>query len=271
MTKAIEVRNLNFKYSNGTEALRDISFSIDKGSKTALLGPNGSGKSTLIMHLNGIILPQRGKVIIDGKEVNKKTEQEIKKKVGVVFQDPDDQVFSTTVWEDVAFGPINMGMTEEIVREKVEKALKLVGMWQLKDRMPYHLSYGQKKRVALAGILAMDSDIIVLDEPGAYLDPRGKQDLFEILNELHGNKKTLVIATHDINLVAEWADRIIILKEGQLLREGDRNLLLEEEILIQANLTLPIVSSIFLQACYQRSKVPVTVEEAVNILKRVMR
>lgn len=271
MTKAIEVKNLNYKYSNGTEALRDISFSIDKGSKTALLGPNGSGKSTLIMHLNGIILPQRGKVIIDGKEVNKKTEQEIKKKVGVVFQDPDDQVFSTTVWEDVAFGPINMGMTEEIVREKVEKALKLVGMWQLKDRMPYHLSYGQKKRVALAGILAMDSDIIVLDEPGAYLDPQGKQDLFEILNELHGNKKTLVIATHDINLVAEWADRIIILKEGQLLKEGDRSLLLEEEILIQANLTLPIVSSIFLQACYQRSKVPVTVEEAVNILKRVMR
>lgn len=271
MTKAIEVKNLNYKYSNGTEALRDISFSIDKGSKTALLGPNGSGKSTLIMHLNGIILPQRGKVIIDGKEVNKKTEQEIKKKVGVVFQDPDDQVFSTTVWEDVAFGPINMGMTEEIVREKVEKALKLVDMWQLKDRMPYHLSYGQKKRVALAGILAMDSDIIVLDEPGAYLDPQGKQDLFEILNELHGNKKTLVIATHDINLVAEWADRIIILKEGQLLKEGDRSLLLEEEILIQANLTLPIVSSIFLQACYQRSKVPVTVEEAVKILKRVMR
>lgn len=114
-------------------------------------------------------------------------------------------------------------------------------------------------------------DIIVLDEPGAYLDPRGKQDLFEILNELHGNKKTLVIATHDINLVAEWADRIIILKEGQLLKEGDRSLLLEEEILIQTNLTLPIVSSIFLQACYQRSKVPVTIEEAVNILKRVMR
>jgi len=222
------------------------------------------------MHLNGIILPQEGKVIIDGKEVNKDNEREIKKKVGVVFQDPDNQVFSTTVWDDVAFGPINMGMSEEIVREKVDKALQSVDVLHLKDRIPYHLSYGQKKRVALAGILAMDADIIVLDEPGAHLDPRGKRDLFKILDELHRNKKTLLIATHDINIAAQWADRLLVMKEGQLLKEGNRKLLLEEELLIQADLTTPIVSSIFLKAGYQRSEVPLNEEEAVAILKSVM-
>jgi len=271
LTKAIDIKNLHYNYSDGTEALRDISFSIDKGSKAILLGPNGAGKTTLLMHLNGVILPQRGAVIIDGRAVNKESAREIKQKVGIVFQDPDDQVFSTTVWEDVAFGPINMGMSEEIIREKVDKVLRALDVWQLKDKMPYHLSYGQKKRVALAGILAMDSDIIVLDEPGTCLDPKGKRDLFGILNELHCDKKTILIATHDINFAAQWAGRIIILKEGQLLNEGDRNLLLEEDILMQANLTPPVVSSIFLQAGYQKDKIPVNEEEAVAILKKATR
>jgi cobalt/nickel transport system ATP-binding protein len=196
--------------------------------------------------------------------------REIKGEVGIVFQDPDDQVFSTTVWEDVAFGPVNMGMPEETVRDTVDRVLKLLDVWHLKEKMPYHLSYGQKKRVALAGVLAMDSDIIAFDEPGTCLDPKGKRDLIEILHELHRDKKTLLIATHDINFASQWADNIIILKEGRLLKTGDRNLLLEEDLLREAHLTLPLISGIFLQAGYEKNKVPFTEEEAVALLEKAI-
>ena len=224
----------------------------------------------MIMHLNGIVLPQRGEVKIDGRTVDKASAREIKRKVGIVFQDPDDQVFSTTVWEDVAFGPVNTGVPEEIVRDTVDRALKLLDVWHLKDKMPYHLSYGQKKRVALAGILAMDSDIIAFDEPGTCLDPKGRRDLIEILHELHRDRKTLLIATHDINFASQWADNIIILKEGRLLKTGDRNLLLEEEILREAHLTPPLIPGIFLQAGYEKNEVPLTEEEAVAILEKAI-
>ncbi len=271
MKKVLEVQNLSYRYPDGTEALKGVSFSVERGTKTVLLGPNGSGKSTLIMHLNGVFLPQRGKVFVDGQEVNRKTEQAIRRKVGIVFQDPDDQVFASTVWEDVAFGLFNLGVQEKEVRKRVEEALKRVGVWHLRDRIPYHLSYGEKKKVALAGVLVMEPEIIVLDEPGTYLDPQGKRELFSILEMLCENQKTLFIATHDVDLAAEWADRVIILKEGRVLKEGDRNLLLEEELLSEANLIFPRVPEIFLRVGFAKENVPFTVEEAVRILEGMLR
>lgn len=267
MKKAIEVQGLSYRYPDGTEALKGVSFFVNVGTKAVLLGPNGSGKSTLIMHLNGVFLPQQGKVFIDGWEVNRKTEQMVRKKVGIVFQDPDDQVFASTVWEDVAFGLLNLGKQGKEVEEKVEEALRLVGAWHLRDKIPYHLSYGEKKKVALAGVLVMDPEIIVLDEPSTYLDPQAKQDLFSILDRLYQIGKTLLIATHDIDLAAEWAEQVIILKEGELLREGDRKLLLEKELLLEAHLTLPTVSELFMRVGYNQEKIPLTLEEAAKILK----
>ncbi|WP_369018585.1 ATP-binding cassette domain-containing protein [Thermatribacter velox] len=271
MKRVIEVQDLSYRYPDGTEALKGVSFSIDWGTKTVLLGPNGSGKSTLIMHLNGVFLPQKGKVFVDGQEVTKKTEQTVRRKVGIVFQDPDDQVFASTVWEDVAFGLFNLGMQEKEIKERVEEVLKLVGVWHLRNRIPYHLSYGEKKKVALAGVLVMEPEIVVLDEPGTYLDPQGKRELFWMLDELCKNRKTLLIATHDVDLAAEWADKVIILKEGRVLKEGGKDLLLEEEVLAEANLVFPRISELFLRAGFPKEKVPFTVEEAIRVLKGAIR
>lgn len=271
MKKVIEVQNLSYRYPDGTEALKSVSFSVERGTKAVLLGPNGSGKSTLIMHLNGVFLPQKGKVFVDGQEVNRKTEQAVRRKVGVVFQDPDDQVFASTVWEDVAFGLFNLGIQEKEVRKRVEEVLKSVGVWHLRGRIPYHLSYGEKKKVALAGVLVMEPEIIVLDEPGTYLDPQGKRELFSILEVLCKNQKTLLIATHNVDLAAEWADRVIILKEGRVLKEGDRSLLLEEELLSEANLVFPRVSELFLRVGFAKEDVPFNLEEAVRILEEMLR
>ncbi|MEM3452938.1 MAG: ABC transporter ATP-binding protein, partial [Candidatus Hadarchaeum sp.] len=167
---AVEVKNLQYKYPDGTVALRGVNFWVKKGEKVYLLGPNGSGKSTLLLHFNGILKPQRGKVMILGKEISKWGE-EVKRIVGLVFQNPDDQLFMPTVYEDVAFGPVNLKLDESEVKKRVENALKTVGMKGCEERSPHHLSYGEKKRIAIATVLAMDPEILVLDEPTLSLDP----------------------------------------------------------------------------------------------------
>lgn len=263
MDLAIEVTDLSFQYKDGTRALDKLCLTVERGSKVALLGPNGSGKSTFLLHLNGIHLVQRGKVKVLGEEVSKANEKKLKAKVGLVFQDPDDQIFSSTVWEDVAFGPINQGLRGVELEQRVEQALKSVGMEQYSHKVPYHLSYGQKKKVAIAGVLAMNPDILVLDEPVAFLDPAGKHALFDILDKLNQQGKTILAATHDVNLAARWADEIIILHNGQVLAQGAPTLLSHQELVRQASLELPIVSEIFLpfaELC--KPKIPVTVQEA---------
>ncbi|MCL6448368.1 MAG: ATP-binding cassette domain-containing protein [Armatimonadetes bacterium] len=268
MANIIEVEDLHFRYRDGTEALRGLSLSIRKGSRVAILGPNGAGKSTLLLHLNGIYLPARGKVRILGREITAKTERWVKSKVGLVFQDPDDQVFSSSVWEDVSFGPINMNLSAEEVRTRVEQALRAVQMEEHKNKAPYHLSYGQKKRVAIAGVLAMEPEIIVLDEPMGYLDPRGKDNLLAILNELHRREITIVIATHDVDLAAEWADRVIIMKNGRTLAEGDTSLLADEELVRAADLRFPVVVEIFRRLPeLNLNPLPKTISEAVEVIR----
>lgn len=268
---AIEVSGLTYKYPDGTVALKGLSMAIRQGARVALLGPNGAGKSTFLLHLNGINLPQQGMVRILTKEVSKATEFAVRRSVGLVFQDPDDQVFSTSVWDDVAFGPLNMNLSGHEIQHRVEDALKDVGMWGLRDKAPHHLSFGQKKRVAIAGVLAMDPEIIVLDEPTAYLDPGGQEILLSILQDFHERGKTLVVATHDMDLAAEWADTVVVIKDGQTLAQGGTELLGDAELIREANLRLPTVSQVFSSFSRFRSgRLPRTISEAVAILKEFM-
>ena len=268
MDLAVEVEGLHYTYRDGTEALRGLSLSIPRGSRVAIMGPNGAGKSTFLLHLNGLYLPQKGRVRVLGREVNARTARELRSLVGLVFQDPDDQVFSPTVYEDVAFGPLNMGLPPEEVAGRVKEALLAVGMWEHRERHPSRLSYGQKKRVAIAGVLAMGPEIIALDEPMAYLDPQGKEALLEILGRLHARGVTILVATHDVDMAAAWADHVVILKEGRVLARGEPSLLAREDLVREAGLGLPLVSRIFNALPeLELPFLPYTCEQAVGVLK----
>lgn len=267
----IEVDNIFYTYRDGTEALRGLSLYVEKGERVALLGPNGAGKSTFLLHLNGINLPQRGRVRIMGREVDSKSEKWVRSMVGLVFQDPDDQIFSSTVWDDVAFGPKNMGLDRNEVAGRVKEALEAVGMSGFEYKPPYHLSYGQKKRVAIAGVLAMLPEIIVLDEPMAFLDPKGKDTLLEILNSMHRRGQTIIIATHDVDFAAEWADRVIILKDGATLAQGGPELLQNQRLVEEARLRLPVISRLFKSIRRFKSwQLPLTVSEAAEIINGLL-
>ena len=270
MDFAIEVKELSFHYKDGTRALNDISLCIERGTKVAILGPNGSGKSTLLLHLNGIHEVQQGELTVLAKRAGRNHEKWLRSQVGLVFQDPDDQIFSGTVWEDVAFGPINQGLRGEDLNNRVSQALRQVKMEPYSHKAPYHLSYGQKKRVAIAGVLAMQPEIIVLDEPVAFLDPAAKRSLFQILDELNAQGKTIIAATHDVDLAARWANQVIILHNGQVLAQGEPRLLTNRQLVEQADLELPTVSQIF--APFSRlcqPAMPITLEEAQRIIRKL--
>ncbi len=217
MDAIIEIADLHYRYLDGTEALRGITLKIMEGEKVALVGANGAGKSTLLLNLNGILRGD-GRVRVGGLDVNKKTLGEVRAAVGMVFQNPDDQLFSPTVYEDVAFGPLHQGWGRDEVRKKVEAALRTVRMTGSAERHPFHLSGGEKKRIALASVLSMEPRILVLDEPSAGLDPRTRRELMPLLQEL---PQTTVIATHDLDLAAKVAGRTIVLSEGRVVMDGE--------------------------------------------------
>src|SRR3990170_1601382 len=216
MHHTIETSNLRFAYPDGRRALDGVSLHIAPGEKVALVGPNGAGKSTLLLHLNGILRGQ-GEVRVCGKEVNDDNLPAVRAAVGLVFQDPDDQLFSSNVFYDVAFGPIYMGLSQGEVRDRVEKALAAVGMAGSEERVPHHLSGGGKKRVAIATVLAMDPEILVLDEPTAGLDPRSRRGLIQLLRAL---PQTMLASTHDMRLVAELFPRSVVLDGGVVVADG---------------------------------------------------
>ncbi len=234
----IEFKGACFVYPDGTEALKDISFRITHGESVGIVGPNGAGKTTLIMLMNGLVLATSGEVMVGEVPVTKKTLSQIRQKVGVVMQNPDDQLFMPTVEEDVSFGPVNMGLPEESVKQRVDEALRKVGCLHLKERPPHRLSGGQKKAVAIAGVLAMKPDILVMDEPSAGLDPRARRSLIELLKTFHHSK---IIASHDLDLVLELCPRCIVLNNGRVLADGkSKELLLDRELIERAGLELPL-------------------------------
>ena len=246
----LSIKNLSYRYPDGTHALKNVSMEILKGQKVAIMGPNGAGKSTLFSHFNGLTEPKSGYLEIDGKkmEYDKKTLLEIRQKVGIVFQDPNDQLFAPTVKEDVAFGPMNLGLSYEEVEKRVDEALTLVGMEKFKDKTPHHLSGGQQKRVAIAGIIAMKPEIMILDEPTAGLDPQGVDKVLDILNNLNKEGMTIVISSHDIEMVNGFAEKIFVLNEGKILASGDKNeIFSNKELLKEAHLKAPITTEILYQ------------------------
>lgn len=218
----IQVKNLSYIYPDGTTALRNINMEIGRGERVAVIGPNGAGKSTLFLHLNGILRPSAGEIIIDGEKINysKSELMRIRQKVGIVFQNPDDQLFSPTVRDDVAFGPMNLGLGEDEVNERVRESLERVGMSGYEERAPHHLSGGEKKRVAIAGILAMKPEIMVLDEPTTGLDPETADGIIEILLELSREGITVIISSHDVEILSQFAEKIFVLNSGKLIAEG---------------------------------------------------
>lgn len=217
----LEARDIRYRYPRGREAIAGISFHIRRGEKIALVGPNGAGKSTLLQMFNGMIRPDEGTLLFDNEPIRYDTSslRQLRKRVGFVLQNPDRQIIAPTVYQDVAFGPTNLGYDETAVREAVATALRHVGLVGFERRPPHQLSGGEKKRVAIAGVLAMDPDLLVFDEPTSGLDPSGSEDLMELLDELNHDGKTIVISTHDVELAYPWADRAILLADGRIIRE----------------------------------------------------
>lgn len=230
----IEVRGLCFAYHDGREVLHGVDLTVGQGEKVALVGPNGAGKSTLVLHLNGILGEKDGDgaVGVMGQTLTKDNLGVIRAQVGLVFQDPDDQLFSPTVFEDVAFGPLHMGLPDDEVRSRVAWALKQVGMGDYAERVSHHLSIGEKKRVAIATVLSMSPELLILDEPSAGLDPRARRSL---INLLRGMPQTILASTHDIRLVAELFPRMVIMDDGLIVADGPTSLLLNDIELLEAH------------------------------------
>ncbi|TFU92185.1 ABC transporter ATP-binding protein [Barnesiella sp. WM24] len=225
----VKFDHVSYDYPNGFKALDDVSFLITHGEKVGLVGANGAGKSTVILHANGLLMPQKGGVVIGDVPITKETLPIIRRTVGLVFQNPDDQLFMPTVEEDVAFGPLNMKLPEEEVRRRVGEALKAVGAYDLRSRPTYELSGGQKRSVAIAGVLAMEPDVLVLDEPSSNLDPHARRLM---IDRVAGFRHTCIIATHDMEMVKELCPRTIVMSRGRVVADGrtdeifaDRNLL----------------------------------------------
>ena len=230
----IEVNGLRFAYHDGREVLHGVDLTICRGEKVAMVGPNGAGKSTLMLHLNGILGARNGSssVRVMGQVLSKDNLGLVRAQVGLVFQDPDDQLFSPTVFEDVAFGPLHMGLPEQEVRQLAASALEQMGMGDFSERVSHHLSIGEKKRVAIATVLSMSPEILVLDEPSAGLDPRGRRKLINLLRDM---VQTMLVSTHDMRLVAELFPRTIIMDEGRIVADGPTAALLRDQELLEAH------------------------------------
>jgi cobalt/nickel transport system ATP-binding protein len=234
----VEFRDVFYRYPDGTEALRGTSFRITHGESVGIVGANGAGKSTLLLHMNGYLMPTSGTVTIGDIQLQKGTAQDIRKRVGVVFQNPDDQLFMPTVFDDVAFGPLNLGLNEQCVRERVHEALQRVNGLALKDKPPHHLSGGQKSAVAIAAVIAMEPDILVMDEPAASLDPKSRRSLIALLKTFVHTK---IVASHDLDLILDVCKRCIVLREGTVVADGAAtDILSDKDLLEENNLELPL-------------------------------
>ena len=237
MSKYLEVSNLTYEYPDGFKALNEISFGLGRGDSLGILGPNGAGKTTLILHLNGILGELDGSIRLNNLEFTENNLAEIRKTVGVVLQDPDDQLFMPTVLEDVMFGPKNFGFSEVIAKENAEEALNMVGMNDYQEKAPHHMSFGQKRKVAIASVLASKPQLLVLDEPSSNLDPSSRRELIDILLSLD---ISIVLVTHDLPMALEICPRSIVVNNGKITEDGKtKELLTNNKIMKENRLELP--------------------------------
>lgn len=234
----VELKDVYFRYPDGTETLKGISLRIVHGEAVGIVGANGAGKSTMLMHMNGYLMPSQGTVMIGDLELNKTSRKEIRKKVGLVFQNPDDQLFMPTVFDDVAFGPLNLGLSQNKVQERVASALETVGCLDLSTKPPHHLSIGQKSAVAIAAVIAMQPDILVMDEPASSLDPKSRRHLINMLKDF---KHTKIIASHDLDLILDVCTRCMVLGNGRIMADGlTEDVLSNKDLLEENSLELPL-------------------------------
>ena len=254
----LETRSISYEYRSGIIALQDVSVQVPRNGCVALLGSNGAGKSTLMKHFNGVFTPKSGEVWVDGERVSKENLRMVRQKIGMVFQNPDDQIFAPTVREDIAFGPTNLGLDSDIIEERVQQSLELLEITRIADRPPHQLSGGEKKRVAIAGILAMDPEILVLDEPTSGLDPAGIRELTQLLRRLVQMKRiSLMFSTHHLDLVPELARYVYVMHQGRILGEGTVEEIFENIALLdEARLDVPILTRLI--TSLQSRGVPVT-------------
>jgi cobalt/nickel transport system ATP-binding protein len=239
----IETRDLTYIYPGKVTGLEGVNFIAGRNSRIAVIGANGAGKSTLFKHFNGIFRASSGTVLIHGEPVTNANIREVRKFVGLVFQNADDQIFSPTVEQDVAFGPLNLGLDPETVNHRVDEALAMVGIEHLRERVPHHLSGGEKKRVAIAGVIAMEPQVLVLDEPTAGLDPQGIKDLIAVVDTLAERYGiTVIFSTHEVSLVPEVADQLYVMHKGKIVAEGTVNeVFCDPDLLTSVRLDVPVI------------------------------
>ncbi|WP_342678576.1 energy-coupling factor ABC transporter ATP-binding protein [Methanofollis sp. UBA420] len=248
MTAAIEFQDVHFAYPDRPESLKGIDITVSRGSKVALVGPNGAGKTTLLLMCNGMLRPTKGRVLVGGRPVayDARSLREVRRSVGLVFQNSDAQIFAPTVWQDVAFGPANLGMPQETVKKVVGDALHYVGLSGYEKRPPHHLSGGEKKRVAIAGVLAMDPEVLVFDEPTSSLDPATSEEVMDLLDEMNHGGRTILLSTHDVELAYRWADEVVLMEDGSVLRMGaPEEIFADDDALARARLKPPTVLDLF--------------------------
>lgn len=242
----LKIEDLYYVYGNGEAALNGVSVDINEGEKIAVIGSNGSGKSTFFLNINGVFTPEHGKIIYRGTEVNKKNLNWLRKNIGIVFQDADNQIIASTVRAEVGFGPMNLKLPKEEVLKRVEEALEYMNISDFKDRPPHYLSGGEKKRVTIAGIIAMKSEVIIFDEPTASLDPLNALMLEEVLAKLASEGKTMLISTHDVDFAYRWAKRVIVFCQGKIIADGlPLDIFRNTEILEMANLKQPTMLEVY--------------------------
>ncbi|WP_292488085.1 energy-coupling factor ABC transporter ATP-binding protein [Methanohalobium sp.] len=274
MINAIDVTNLNYSYPDGTKALDGIDIKIEEGEKTVIVGPNGAGKTTLFLHLNGTLKSQGKNVSIFGRNISEMAIEERIREIGIIFQDPDDQLFMPTVYDDIAFGPLNMGLENKEVDEKVKKALSIVGLEGFEDKVPHHLSYGQKKKVAMASVLSMEPKILVIDEPTANLDPRSRKELIKLINKLNKNQGiTIIMATHDVNALPQLSDRVYVLNHKIIAQGSPREIFSDSTVLKENNLEAPDVFKLFKVLGffgYDYDTLPLSIDEAIEELTKTI-
>jgi len=244
----IEVENLRFRYPNGVEALKGVSLVIKNGEFVAIMGQNGAGKTTLVKHFNGLLKPSEGTVLVDGVETTKTSVAALARNAGFVFQNPDHQLFSETVEEEIAFALKNFGFDEETIEERITWALNLLGLVQYRKTSPFLLSGGERKRVALASVLAWNPETLILDEPTIGQDYQQKEKLRQFIVQMQAQGKTVVIVTHDVEFVAECNPRVVLMKEGAVVADGEgREILTTPEVLAQSSIVLPQIAQIFMK------------------------
>jgi cobalt/nickel transport system ATP-binding protein len=271
----IETRHLTYSYRGERNALEDLNFIAPRNARIAVIGSNGAGKSTLFKHFNGIFRPTSGSVLVRGEPITKENLFEVRKFVGIVFQNADDQVFSPTVEQDVAFGPTNLGLDEETIHHRVHEALRIMGIEDIAHRVPHHLSGGEKKRVAIAGIIAMEPGVLVLDEPTAGLDPQGVHDLMGFVNSLSSKfGMTVIFSTHDVSVVPEVADYVYVMHRGRFVLEGKVEEIFEQPDLLRSmRLDVPVLPKLL--GSLRKSGIPVpmayTYEDAEKALLQAFR